>query len=316
MERAVERRLFKRIVNCFMMKVQSVLSLDELCKHLTRYEEYTELKLTTVLKCLQKNPHHFRIEAKHGGSYSLMVIWNDLYAHEKGECENARAVFKAKMAAEREVSGDLILENFELPFEAIIMFICRERGGHFTMKEFEKYSTILKNFLQIDKIPMSLQDICCENNLLKRSHILFERDGIFHQQEDCVTRLLVLFNNYLWSQVNHGMNFKNFYEAACNTSFLSEEVKSKLHMESESSMREFLCTHKWLFQMMQDSADGSDCVFCFRKLPSVDGILLQAARMKAIAIGKLVTDLTDQEATDSKELPVEECGEISAESQE
>ncbi|KAL1235963.1 8-cyclase,GTP 3' [Trichinella spiralis] len=112
------------------------------------------------------------------------------------------------------------------------------------------------------------------------------------------------------------MNFKNFYEAACNTSFLSEEVKSKLHMESESSMREFLCTHKWLFQMMQDSADGSDCVFCFRKLPSVDGILLQAARMKAIAIGKLVTDLTDQEATDSKELPVEECGEISAESQE
>ncbi|KRX21073.1 putative pterin-4-alpha-carbinolamine dehydratase [Trichinella nelsoni] len=315
MERAVERRLFKRIVNCFIMKVESVLSLDELCKNLTRYEEYTELKLTTVLRCLRNHPHHFRIEARHGGNYSLMITWNGLEAHER-ECENANAVCKTKMAAEREASGDLTLENFELPFEAIIMFICREKGGHFTMKEFEKYSTILKNFLQMDKIPINLQDIYCENNLLKRSHILFERDGVFHQQEDCVTRLLVLFNNHLWSQGNHGMNFKNFYEAACNASFLSEEVKRKLHMESESSMMKFLCTHKWLFKIMQRSVDGSDCIFSFRKLPSVDGILLQAARMKAIAIGKLVTDLTDQEATDSKELSVGECGEISAESQE
>ncbi|KRY58441.1 putative pterin-4-alpha-carbinolamine dehydratase [Trichinella britovi] len=306
MERAVERRLLKRIVNCFMMKVESVLSLEELCKNLTRYEEYTELKLTTVLKCLRQNPHHFRIEAKHGGNYSLMITLNSLDAHKKGECENAYAVFKAKMSAGREASGDLILENFELSFEAIMMFICRERGGHFTMEEYEKYSTILNIILHMDKIPIRLQDIYCENNLLKRSHILFERGGIFHQQEDCVTRLLV----------NHGMNFKNFYEAACNISFLSEEVKRKLHMESETSMMKFLCTHKWLFQMMKNDVDGSDCIVCFRKLPSVDAVLLQAARMKAIAIGKLVTDLTDQEATDSKELSVEECGEISAESQE
>ncbi|OUC39565.1 4a-hydroxytetrahydrobiopterin dehydratase [Trichinella nativa] len=288
MERAVERRLLKRIVNCFMMKVESVLSLEELCKNLTRYEEYTELKLTTVLKCLRQNPHHFRIEAKHGGNYSLMIIWNDLDAHKKGECENAYAVFKGKMSAGREASGDLILENFELSFEAIIMFICRERGGHFTMEEFEKYSTIFLYFIYVWLFIFFVVSLFCIGNLI----------------------------NSAQDTVNHGMNFKNFYEAACNISFLSEEVKRKLHMESETSMREFLCTHKWLFQMMKNSVDGSDCIVCFRKLPSVDAILLQAARIKAIAIGKLVTDLTDQEATDSKELSVEECGEISVESQE
>ncbi|KRZ16713.1 hypothetical protein T11_14486, partial [Trichinella zimbabwensis] len=313
MEENVHQRLFKRIVTCFQLKVESALPLEEICKELTRYDEYVNLRVAAVLNCLRENPYHFSIRENEKNTNSLIIFWSGLNAEENGECERAYAAFKAKSLAEHKATGDLASENFELPFEAIIIFIFRERDGHFTMQEFEKYSTILNNILQIDKIPISLQEIYSVKNLLKRSHILFERDGIFYQQEDYLTRLLVLFNNLIWSGVYHCMQFKKFYDAACNASFITEEAKRKLHMESESSMMKFLCTHSWLFQVMYNKADGSDYIFCFRKLPPVDEILLQAARMKAITIREL-TKLKDQEATNAKVLAVQKYGETSAES--
>ncbi|KRX88338.1 putative pterin-4-alpha-carbinolamine dehydratase, partial [Trichinella pseudospiralis] len=250
--------------------LKSSFSLGDLCSELTKYDEYANLKVAAVLNCLRENPYHFSIrESKEKG---LLICWSGLDVEDNGECESAFSAFKEKTLAEYEATGDLASENFEMFFETIIIFIFRER----------------------DKIPISLQEIYCVKNLLKRSHILFELDGIFYQQEDCLTRLL-------------------FYEAACSASFITEEVKCKLHMESQSSMMKFLCTHSWLFQVAYNKDDGSEYIFCLRKLPSVDEILLHAARMKAITIRELVTKLEEQEATDSKVLSVQKYDGTSAE---